>query len=188
MGSLRVVRGGVDNLVSFSKDVVEALTGSPDHSKMTGTLTFTPDAAPEGDENIPMTDEMRAAEEALRGDAEYQYERANRLHVLWQQARAELASLRKEREGEILVELNAEGKIISTIQMCPAEELRPGTYSLIRPVEPKAKVVTGWRCRPGWVMCNGCMELQPYPMTNPMHCRECGSRLKERDLPKADHA
>ena len=49
MGEIRVVCGGVPNLVSFSRDVVLALTGSPDHEQMTGTITFTHDAEPEED-------------------------------------------------------------------------------------------------------------------------------------------
>ena len=51
MGSLKVERGGVPNLVSFSRGVAEALTGNSDPLKMNGTLHF--DLDPEVREHEP---------------------------------------------------------------------------------------------------------------------------------------
>ncbi len=49
MRSLKIERGGVPNLVSFSRGVAEALTGNSDPSKMNGTLHFDLDPEPESE-------------------------------------------------------------------------------------------------------------------------------------------
>ncbi len=168
MSSLRVERGGVPNLVAFSRDVAEALTGDSDPSKMNGTLHFTldPDPAPDGDAVEDLFDElsdswaprdgggtraeMLAAARAQRVEERIELraaiEEVGQLQLLLSDAyeerdaaRAQLAEER-ERDGEqIVTVLRLDNIHIEGGVLC----LPPGTYAFrrVEVEEPKAKVV-----------------------------------------------
>lgn len=47
------------------------------------------------------------------------------------------------------------------------------------PDAPKPVAVIGWRCRPGWLLCHRCKELQPVARD----CRACQAHMELCDLP-----
>ena len=97
----------------------------------------------------------------------------------------------KGRKGERVVTLRDEGQILVSDEdgTVTVHYIGPCTLA-IRRVEKKAKVVRGWRCRPGWIMCNRCKELQPCDEAPPAVpvCRKCGAEMRPEDLPGGDDA
>jgi len=64
----------------------------------------------------------------------------------------------------------------------------PGHVS-IRFYPPAPKPAIAWRCRPGWVLCGACKELQPWadPAHETQACRKCGALMEPRNLPDDAH-